>query len=440
MPSPGDPGGARRVGVGTDDFQRYLQNVCQDFRDRCTRCGKCFEVCPIVEFTSAQDRKPEEVTAAVCAFLGGGDLLPEVASWAERCTGSARCNQACPEGLNFRLAIGIVNTRVKALKASVEPTTVPNYYKRMSQTVRLLVGLQVPPETLAGIAAGRARAQASAEIVLYLGCNVLRNPNIFLAAMDVFDALGFDYAVLGGVANCCGVVHFKMQGDISGSDVLASGTLEKLRGFNPGTVVTWCPTCQLHFTETRGGYAQYPFEIIHISNFLARHLRLLRPRLVAPINKRVALHEHAGVPGVAESVRAVLSAIPGLTLVEVPKAASVAYTCGPGALGLIPALQQQVYGELLEGCRAQGIDLLVDLYHTCHRLLCGVEREYSFEITNWIPLVATAMGLEPHADLFRRYKSYGDVERVLEEAKELVAQHRLDPDEVREFLYAMMDT
>ncbi len=424
----------------TKGFERHLEDVTQTFLDRCTRCGKCFDACPIVGFTSARGNKSEEITAALCNFLGGGALLPEVASWAESCTGSAQCNEACPEGLNFRVAIGIANTRVKALKASADPTKVPNFFKRMSQTIRLLAGLQVPPETLAEIAAGRARAQGSADIVFYLGCNVLRNPNIFLAAMDVFDALGLDYAVLGGVANCCGVIHFKMQGEISGSDAIGSNTLKTLRTFNPSTVVNWCPTCQLHLTETRDGYTQYPFEVVHISNFVSRRLDLLTPRFAVPINKRVALHEHFGVPGVVESVRAILSAIPGLTLVEVPQTADMAYSCGPGALSLLPEAQQKVYREHLEGCRVQGIDILVTLYHTCHRLLCGMERDYPFEITNWITLVAEAMGLESHPDLFKRYKIYGDVERVVEEAKDLVAQNRLDSDEVRDFLYAMMDT
>lgn len=426
-----------------DGFERHLEGVTRAFLGACTRCGKCFEVCPIVEFTAAQGRNPEAMTAALCDFLGGGPLLPEVASWAESCTGSARCNEACPERLDFRVAIGIVNTRVKALKVQKDPATVPNFYKRMSQTIRLLAGLQVPPETLAGITAGRTRAQPPAEIVLYLGCNVLRNPNIFLAAMDVFDALGLDYAVLGGVANCCGVIHYKLQGDVPGADAIGSGTVQKLGAFHPRTVVTWCPTCYLHLAETRGDGARQGFEIVHISTFLARRLDRVARRFVAPIKKRAALHAHTGVPGVAESVQALLSAIPGLTLVEVPAAvqgAQMAYACGPGALGLIPAAQQRVYRELLEGCRAAGVDIMVDLYHTCHRLLCGMERDYPFEIANWITLVARAMGLEPRADLFKRYKIYGDVERVLEEAKDLVAQHQLDPDEVRKFLYAMMDT
>lgn len=424
-------------------FQQDLEDFSQAFLNRCTRCGKCFEACPIVEHTSARGKDPKAITAAVCDALAGGALLPEAASWAECCTGSGRCNDACPEGLNFRVAIGIVNARVKAEKARVDPTLVPNFYKRMSQTIRLLAGLQVPPDTVDDIAAGRARAHDRSDVVLYLGCNVLRNSNIFLAAMDVFDALGLEYAVLGGVANCCGVIHFKLQGDVAGADAIGTHTIEKLAAFAPRSVVTWCPTCQLHLGETRGGHTRYPFELIHVSAFLARHRDRLASRFVVPINRRVALHAHVGVPGVVESVRAILSAIPSLTLVEVPaavEAAQLAYTCGPGALGVIPAVQRAAHQKLLDGCRDKGVEGLVDLYHTCHRLLCGREREYPFEIRNWITLVAEAMGLESRADLFKRYKTSGDVEQVLREAKDLVAQHQLDPDEVRQFLYAMMET
>ena len=58
----------------------------------------------------------------------------------------------------------------------------------------------------------RANTPSTPDIVFYTGCNVIKTPHIALLVLEVLDALGVSYEVMGGTATCCGIQQFK-QGD-----------------------------------------------------------------------------------------------------------------------------------------------------------------------------------------------------------------------------------
>jgi Fe-S oxidoreductase len=304
------------------------------------------------------------------------------------------------------------------------------YFKRMAQSIRLLVGTQMLPEQYRRLTGLDPALKSRADVVFYLGCNVLRTPHIVFNVMDILEAMELDYEVLGGVNYCCGIVHFRTQGDLDASDRVESHTLGRLAEFRPQHVLTWCPSCQLHLGETTAGVTQLPYRLEHITQFLADRLEDLRPRFVKPIPKRVALHEHAGISGTDGNVRRLLQAIPGVELVDIEQLAEPGYTCGGGSLGLVPLAQEDVHQRLLESARAAGVELLVLVYHGCHRVLCDAQGRYPFEVKNFTSVVAEALGLEAHEDLFQRYKLQQDVSQIIADAEPFIRAHNLDPQAV----------
>jgi Fe-S oxidoreductase len=248
--------------------------------------------------------------------------------------------------------------------------------------------------------------------------------------MDILDAINVDYEVLGGVNNCCGIVHFRTQGDIEGGDRIESHTLQRFAELQPQQVLTWCPSCQLHLGETTAGAMEFPFTIGHITQFLAEHLADLTPRFVKAIPKRVALHEHNGIAGINTHVRQLLTAIPGLELVDIEQLPELGYTCGGGSLGLVQLAQQDVHAHVLESAKAAGVDMLVLVYHGCHRVLCDAQGRYPFEVKNFTSVLAEALGLEPHEDRFQRYKLQQDVAKILADAEPFIRANGLDPEVV----------
>jgi Fe-S oxidoreductase len=305
-----------------------------------------------------------------------------------------------------------------------------SYFKRMAQSIRLLAGTQMQPEQFRRLTGLSPDMKPRADVVFYLGCNVLRTPHIVFNVMDILDVMGIDYEVLGGVNNCCGIVHFRTQGDLESGDRVEHHTLRRFAALQPQKVLTWCPSCQLHLGETTAGAMELPFSLGHITQFLAEHLDDLKPRFVKAIPKRIALHEHHGIAGINEHVRQLLSAIPGLELVDVAQLPELGYTCGGGSLGLVQLAQKDVHEQLLESAKAAGVDLLVLVYHGCHRALCEAQGRYPFEVKSFTSVIAEALGLEAHEDLFQRYKLYQDVAKIIADAEPFIRANGMDPKAV----------
>jgi len=407
-------------------LQAYIESETQEILDKCTTCGKCVEVCPMLPYGHLQDAEPKDVVSGVLDILRGGQGHDEARRWAQVCTASGSCIPACPEGINPRQ---MLNFAKHALKSRERPQQSPSdtYFKRMAQSIRLLVGTQMMPDQYRRLTGVSPDMKSRAEVIFYLGCNVLRTPHIVFNVMDILDAMALNYEVLGGVNNCCGIVHFRTQGDLGGSDRIENHTLRRFAEFQPQVVLTWCPSCQLHLGETTAGATQLPYTLEHITQFLAGHLDDLRPRFVKAIPKRVALHEHNGIAGINDNVRKLLTAIPGLELVEIEQLAEPGYTCGGGSLGLVPLAQQDVHQHLLESAKATGVEWLVLVYHGCHRVLCDAQGRYPFEVKNFTSVVCEALGLEPHEDLFQRYKLYQDVTKIIADAESFIRAHGMDP-------------
>ena len=85
---------------------------------------------------------------------------------------------------------------------------------------------------------------------------------------------------------------------------------------------------------------------------------------------------------------------------------------------------------VLEEAVAAGVDVLADIYHSCHRDLVAAERDYPLEIQNFISLVGEAMGLT-RPDLYKRMVIYRDLERLLVDAAPYMQAHNVAPELVQ---------
>ncbi|MFQ5693274.1 MAG: heterodisulfide reductase-related iron-sulfur binding cluster, partial [Nitrospinota bacterium] len=335
------------------------------------------------------------------------------------------------EPVNPRTMLAYARTRLNGKKSSESKTRAEagDFFKRLSQTLKLVAGTQMEPERFRHLTSVSEGRNSKADIVFYFGCNLLQTPHIIFTVLDVFDRLGVDYVVQGGVANCCGVNHLR-RGDEEAGGKMKARSLSHFAAFEPEKVVTFCPTCQMQYTERPplGEPTDFPFE--HITRFLADRIDALRALYVRPVEKRVGLHEHLGIPGVNENVRKVLRSVPGLELVEIPQLAQNGYQCP--TLTLEPA-KRALKEKLFSEARAAGIDTLATVYHSCYRELCGEEANHPFGVCNFISLVGEAMGIH-HDALFQRFRLYGDIQRVLDESEPYMRSNGMDPEMVRDSL------
>jgi len=276
------------------------------------------------------------------------------------------------------------------------------------------------------------------DFVFYTGCNVLKTPHIALLALDIMDALGVTYRVMGGPTHCCGILQLR-AGDVETSGRLGSRTVEKLSHTKSGQVISWCPSCYVQFTETtlptierqRGSR---PFEMTPFMRFLYSRLDQLTPHLRRRVEMRVALHKHPGVAGVIEAAEAVLRAVPGLEIVDLKQPAVGLQSVN---LGVLPAFKRELQFNELQAARDAGVDALVAVYHSDHRELCAHERDWPFRIINILEIVGESMGLHEH-DRFKQLKIMQDANQIIAECQDLIAQHTLDVETARNVVIKAM--
>ncbi len=82
-------------------LREHLDGFIADTLARCTRCGKCFEACPMAHYSDGlANADARHVVSGVLDWLGQSPGNAQSVAWLKVCTQSSRCIDACPEGIN----------------------------------------------------------------------------------------------------------------------------------------------------------------------------------------------------------------------------------------------------------------------------------------------------------------------------------------------------
>ena len=424
-------------------FETALNGRVKDMLDACTRCGKCVEVCPSVQPSGIGDVSPQAIITGVLDIVRIGEGPDASRKWATSCMLSGACIEACDYGVNPRFLLAMA--RVAMVSADNEPADRRRQgvarFRDISRDVTVLSRLQLDGEMLERLGQKSASVSAPVEapdFVFYTGCNVLKTPHIALLALDIMDALGATYQVMGGPTHCCGIAQLR-AGDVEMSGRMGSSTIEKLSHSKSGQVVSWCPSCYVQFTETtlptiERQHGARPFEMTPFARFLADRLARLMPHLQRRVEMRVALHRHPGVAGIMEAAAEILQAIPGVELVDLRQPAVGLQSVN---LGVLPAFKRELQLNELEAARDAGVDALVAVYHSDHRELCAHERDWPFRIINFLEVVGESMGLH-RDDRYKQLKLMQDADQIVSECGDLIALHALDAGKARDVVVKAM--
>jgi heterodisulfide reductase subunit D len=429
-------------------FEAALAARTDDMIDACTRCGKCVEVCPVTGPAGVGAAAPETVIGGVFDIIRSGEGPQASQAWAKGCALTGDCIQACPEGVNPRFLLAMA--RVALAKQSTELRTrrkqgIDNF-RLVADGVNVLSRMQLDEDELARLGqkvndrlqnGSTTKEGERPDFVFYTGCNVLKTPHIALLALDLMDALGVTYKVMGGPNHCCGVIQLR-TGDTEVSGRQATSSLDRLAEGKTG-VISWCPSCHVQFTETtiptiekmRGAR---PFEMTPFMLFLRPHLEALRPLLTRPVPMRVALHRHRGVKGVTEVATELLRMVPGVEFVDLgqPSVGLVG-----NALSALPDYKRGLHLAELEAAEAAGVDALAVIYHVDYREFCAHECDWPFRVVNILEIVGASMGLH-HDDDFKRLKIMQDADAIVADCKDVLAGYGIDPAKAREVVVKAM--
>jgi Fe-S oxidoreductase len=447
--------GAIMLATGPDSmtetvFEAALAARTAEMLAACTRCGKCVEVCPMAKPAGVGDATPESVISGVLDIVRTGEGPMASRAWARGCALTGDCIAACGDGVNPRFLLAMA--RVAMAKKASDPRDrrkqgIENF-RLVADGVNVLARMQLDETELSRLGqyvnerlqnGSTAEPGERPDFVFYTGCNVLKTPHMALTALDIMDALGVTYRVMGGPTHCCGVIQLR-SGDTEVSGRVATNSLDKLAEGKTG-VISWCASCHVQFTENtiptiekvRGSR---PFEMTPFMLFLKTRFEDLRPMLKNPINLRIALHKHPGVKGVVEAGTELLRMVPGIEIVDLHQPAVGLMS---NALNALPDYKRGLQLAELEAAEAAAVDALVAIYHVDHRELCAHERDWPFRIINILDIVGASMGLH-HDDHFKRLKIMQDADAIVADCKDMIAAYQIDPAFAREVVVKAMLT
>jgi Fe-S oxidoreductase len=386
------------------ETQRYLEN--------CTRCGLCARGCPVLPHTDVAAISPKDIQTSVFEGMTSGVFDPQARTKAFACMECFKCTvDMCPEELNPMLVNEII--KGKGIAEGSTPGCIGDV-RAPDSAHRVLACLQVSLSDHTRITT--ASDNGAARYVFFPGCNVYFQPQKILAALDVMDAVGDDYAFIPGLDHCCGDSFF-FEGRIEDGAACAEALVAAIAAYRPEAVVLWCPTCQCRFAQTLSPALKIPFEVLSFPQYLAANMPKLP--LGASAAGTVTLHEacKSAYTGIDRNgARHVLRQLPGVVLREMERHGPDAVCCGSGAACWYPQSSDRMRTERLEEAARTGAERLVTVCHYCSQTFAVEERQFDFEIVSYIDLVAAALG-RAREDKFKQYTRWGDLKRILKDAE-----------------------
>jgi Fe-S oxidoreductase len=264
-------------------------------------------------------------------------------------------------------------------------------------------------------------------VLLAFGCAVQHTPHLMRESVAVFQVLGIDFAAVTGRQFCCGR-PFAGGGDPRAAERISSKSYERFLRYRPKVTVQWCGACMLQYLEVIRSQVQPPFDVVHVTRYLAAKLRELGDAVPwkKELRTRVVLHSHDQFLPQQDvdtaSILEILEMIPGVEYagpVKPPSAGSPCQLTGPTHVGILNTLSTEEYqaarDELVEQARAVGADTLVTPYRRCQMEWSKLSSK-RLAVREWISLLAEALGV-PVEDRFTRYWHLGDPEEIVERSR-----------------------
>src|SRR5262249_43639766 len=188
-------------------------------------------------------------------------------------------------------------------------------YKKHFGEITLTQDLTTLPEERTWRLAAPERDAEPHQIVLYLGCNVLRTSHMIRTVTAIFDRLGLDYVAVGGPPYCSGILHHR-NGDTAASGGMNKRTDQLFQRYQPAQAVMWSLSGTFLSDEIQK--FPWPFPVRHPTESLADRLPSIN--FTHRLDRTVALHSHSqSAPRLREGAagRRLLEAVPGLRFVDV---------------------------------------------------------------------------------------------------------------------------
>jgi len=302
------------------DFKAENIQKVKEALNTCTMCGFCKAVCPSfksIGWDSAVSRGRLILTYGLLTGQLGVD--ESVIENIYTCTTCADCNRRCPSTVDIVEIIELCRADLVA-NGHILPkhkTIVDNVLKYNNPFAE---GTSVV-KTL-------GKEPRKAKVGYYAGCTATyREKKISASTISILDKLGVDYTMVDEV--CCGSVLQRIGADDKYAVELMKKNVDTIKAQGIETLILSCAGCYRMFKIEYPKHVEVPFNVLHMSEFLAKQ----DLKLKSLGNVKVTYHDpcHLGRHcKVYEPPREVLKKFPGIEFKEMKFNKAASHCCGGG--------------------------------------------------------------------------------------------------------------
>lgn len=386
--------------------------------NRCVKCGACRAVCPAFLREREESLSSRGRMALIRAVLDG--KLRVSAIFKDRlatCTGCQACETACPNGVPVTKIIQVAKEQaLQESGAGIISTAIaevvkhPALFRTAAWLAPLLLHYTQGQQTDQGRRGNRSpgnkrivqadvirikKQESKGTIAFFPGCAIEHfQPEIGKATISVLKKIGYD-VIIPRDLKCCGRPLLSL-GDRRSAAELAEHNRKQFAKLECDAIVTACASCSLTFKK------EYPRllppgsgpAVLDIHEFLATRIRDIG---MARLPKTVTWHDpcHLGRgQGLAKTARDILSAIPGLTLVEMRNADRC---CGFGGVMRIThrELSDGIAVDKAKNIIETGASMVVTGCPGCRLQIADSlrRREFNIEVVHTVQLLEEAFAI-----------------------------------------------
>lgn len=301
----------------------------------CLQCGTCSGICP---FGYIMKFPPGKIIGAIRAEIFE-QVLKTDSVW--MCVSCNACASFCPSNIPITRVL-MTRTKEEMILAGNVPSELQ---AALENTQRYGNPLGESPRKRADWALGLqpevnllAKTRQPVEVLWYVGDYASyhsRMQSATRALAKILNALGVNFGILGPEEYSDGDSQ-RLAGERGLFEMMAQKNGQAFRKYKFNEIITTDPHA---FNALKNEYPalgiEYP--VRHYTQFLFERLEQIKPLLKTEIKAKVAYHDpcYLGrVNGIFDEPRALLSAIPGVELVEMSHQRINSLCCGGGGGGM----------------------------------------------------------------------------------------------------------